>query len=134
MTHYSTRQASLFAVVALSALLVCSTATPAAAASIFSVTGTVIKQIAVVPKLFKQITIVVGVVTTISGIYQLYKGLSDDKGPTPWKILWLIFIGSFFVFSGSLALKTETSIFGKANPEPRIDWTKSASNLEVFDK
>lgn len=127
---------SCLSVATLATALVLLTAAPASAQqaeTFYYMNSTLIKQMAAVPSFFKQVTVLVGLLTTYVGLHGFYKGAADPRSAAHLKNFFLLFIGGMFLSIGFLALSAERNLFGNvAQPEIRGS-TILNSKMDVFN-
>lgn len=105
-----------------------------ASAQVFQqINRNILLQVTAVPTLFKQLTVIIAIITILTGLHGFYKGLMDSRSPgMPWKKLSLILIGSMLLYIGSMALTAEKTIFKKEGAGDGIYWDRTTRELNVF--
>ncbi|HEY1096625.1 MAG TPA: hypothetical protein VGF14_05240 [Alphaproteobacteria bacterium] len=92
----------------------------------------ILQQVAVVPNLYKRITVLMGVITVMAGLHGFFKGLTDGRNPAPqWKKLYLVVLGGILMYIGSLAISAEQTVFGKSGTTD-LNWTNTTKGIDVF--
>ena len=92
--------------------------------TVYGINYRINQQFAAVPELFRQVVLLVGVVTTMVGIYGFYKGAQDERSRAPLKNFAMIMIGGMFLSIAFLALSAEKSVFSSAGTSDTIEGTK----------
>jgi hypothetical protein len=115
-------------------LTICLFSADTASAQVFQqINRTLLLQVATIPTLFKQLTIIIAILTILAGLHGFYKGLLDSRSPgMPWKKLSLVLIGSMLLYIGSMALTAEKTIFKKEGSGDGIYWGRTTKELNVF--
>jgi hypothetical protein len=99
----------------------------------YDINSAIIDQVATVPVLFKQLTVIIGIMSVLVGLHGFYKGLTDSRSPgMQWKKLSLILIGSLLLYIGSLALTAEKTVFKESGANGGIYWQDTTSKIKVF--
>lgn len=90
-------------------------------------------QFAAVPQFYKQITVIVSLLLTVTGIHGIYKGGADPRAAAPMKNIALIVLGGLMLAISSVALIAEKSTFGTNNTNVTIGGSKLDTNLIQFE-
>jgi hypothetical protein len=119
------------------ALLICVGFAPQAyaqATNLVTVNEKLTKQFAEVPTLYKQITILAGIISVMMGVNGFYKGLGDPRGgPAPVKNGSLIAIGGMLLYISYMALVAEKSFFGtNATGSAQIRKSRTTTEMSPF--
>lgn len=117
----------------MTALLVAVMCVSPAQAQFYRVNDVIISELATVPVLFKQLTVIIGIICVLSGLHGFYKGLTDPRSPgMQWKKLSLILIGSLLLYISALALTAEKTVFSTSGKGDGIYWRGTTTKIELF--